>query len=465
MSQINRRQFIKAIAAASSAAAVSIPLSACAAPGAKSGGKARVVVIGGGYGGATAAKYVKMLDGAINVTLIEPNPVYTSCPLSNEVVSGHRDIKTLQIGYDGLKKRGVNVLQDMVIGVDRAKKVVTTKGGKKLEYDALVMSPGIDFLYDNIAGYSESMVDQIPHAWKAGDQTLLLKNQIMAMPDGGKFVIVVPKGPFRCPPGPYERASLVANYFLHHGKKKSKVIILDANDSHSKKGLFNQAWAKLYGWEKEGMGTNGMIEWVKGAEGGAVNKLDAKSRTVSSDFVDVKADVLNIIPAHKAGKIAVTSELVGTGGNNFEKGWCKVEPMTMASALDPNVYVIGDSCVAGEMALYGNPNANFDMPKSAHIAMTQAKVAAAAIVAKLNGLPTPQPYYANTCYSVVGDDYGFSVAHQYRVENGTFKYIKEGSGVSPMVMPDKSPVPAIYRKLEAEYADGWLRNVMADAFI
>jgi sulfide dehydrogenase [flavocytochrome c] flavoprotein subunit len=356
-------------------------------------------------------------------------------------------------------------VHDLVIGVDRAKKVVTTKGGKKLQYDALVMSPGIEFKYDTIEGYSEALINDIPHAWKAGDQTLLLKKQLEAMPDGGKFVIVVPKGPFRCPPGPYERASLVANYFQHHGKKKSKVIILDANDSHSKKGLFNQAWAKMYGWEKEGMGTNGMIEWVKGAEGGFVNKLDAKSKTVSSDFVEVKADVLNIIPAHKAGKIAADTGLTGAAGNNFEQGWCKVEPMSMASAVDPSIYTIGDSCVAGEMPLYGNPNAAFDMPKSAHIAMTQAKVAAAAIVAKLNGLPVPQPYYANTCYSVVGDDYGISVAHLYRVVNGTFKYIPEGSGVSPMTMPDKSPVPAIYRKLEAEYADGWLRNVMADAFI
>ena len=458
MSQFNRRQFIKVAAAASSVSALSFPAIAQAKT------KAKVVVIGGGYGGATAAKYTKMLDGNIDVTLIEGNKTYTSCPLSNEVIGGHRDIKTLEVGYDGLKKRGVNVVNDWVTGVDRAKKVVTTKSGKTFGYDALVMSPGIDFHYVGIEGYNESMIEDIPHAWKAGPQTLLLKKQLEAMPDGGKFVIVVPKGPFRCPPGPYERASLVANYLQHSGKKKSKVIILDANDSHSKKGLFNQAWAKLYGWEKEGLGTNGMIEWVKGAEGGKVTKLDAKTKTVSSDFVDVKADVLNIIPPHKAGKIAADTGLTGKEGNNFEQGWCKVEPMTMASALDPNVYVVGDSCVAGEMATYGNPSANFDMPKSAHIAMTQAKVVAAAIVAKVNGLPAPQPYYANTCYSVVGDDYGFSVAHLYRVEGGTFKYIKEGSGVSPMAMPDKSPVPAIYRKLEAEYADGWLRNVMADAF-
>jgi sulfide dehydrogenase [flavocytochrome c] flavoprotein subunit len=459
MSQINRRDFIKIAAAASSAAALSFPSIA------RASAKAKVVVIGGGYGGATAAKYVKLLDANIEVTLIEPNSLYVSCPLSNEVMVGHRDIGTLTIGYDGLKKRGVHVLHDYVTGVDRGRKVVNTQGGKTLPYDALVMSPGIEFHYTGIEGYNESMVNDFPHAWKAGPQTLLLKKQLEAMPDGGKFVIVVPKGPFRCPPGPYERASLVANYFKHHGKTKSKVIILDANDSHSKKGLFNQAWAKLYGWEKEGLGTNGMIEWVKGAEGGNVNKLDAKSKTVSSDFVDVKADVLNIIPPHKAGKIAVDAGLAMDSGNNFEQGWCKVEPMTMASALDPNIYVVGDACVAGEMATYGNPNAAFDMPKSAHIGMTQAKVAAAAIVAKVNGLPTPDPIYANTCYSVVGDNYGISVAHLYRVQGGTFKYIHEGSGISPVTMPDKSPVPDIYRHLEAEYADGWLRNVMADAFV
>lgn len=458
MNPLNRRAFIKALAASGAAPFLAVPCRARAAA------KAKVVVIGGGYAGATAAKYVKMLDNSIDVTLIEPNKTYVSCPGSNEVIAGHRDIKTLEYGYGGLKKRGVNVMHDLVTGVDRVKKMVTTQGGNKLPYDALVMSPGIDFLYDQIEGYSEKLIEQFPHAYKAGPQTLLLKKQLEAMPDGGVFVIVVPKAPFRCPPGPYERASLVANYFKHHGKTRSKVIILDANDSHSKKGLFNQGWAKLYGWEREGLGTKGMIEWVKGAEGGLVTKLDAKTKTVSSDFVEVQADVLNIIPAHKAGRIAFQAALVGTEGNNFEKGWCKVDPMTMASAVDPNIYTVGDACVAGEMPLYGSPGAAFDMPKSAHIAMTQAKVAAAAIVAKLNGLPPSEPIYANTCYSIVGDGYGISVAHLYRVVNGTFKYIPAGSGLSPMSMPDKSPVPEIYRKLEAEYVDGWVRNVLADAF-
>jgi sulfide dehydrogenase [flavocytochrome c] flavoprotein chain len=454
MSAFTRRQFIKSLAAASSVSAIGF------AGIAQAKTKARVLVVGGGFGGATAAKYTKMLDASIDVTLIEPESVYISCPLSNEILSGHRDIKTLQIGYDGLKKRGVNVLHDFVIEIDRAKKTVKTRGGKTLPYDALVLSPGIEFHYDSIEGYSESLTEQFPHAWKAGAQTLLLKKQLEAMPDGGKFVIVVPKGPFRCPPGPYERAAQVAMYCKHHGKKKVKVMILDQNDTFSKRGLFEQAWSELYGY-----GPDGMIEWVAGSQGGGVNQLDAKTKSVHSDFVDVKADVLNIIPEHKAGKVAADAGLVETSGNNLEKGWCKVEPLTMASAIDPNIYTIGDACVAGEIPLYGNPSAAFDMPKSAHIAMSQAKVVAGAIVAKVNGLPAPDPYYVNTCYSVVGEDYGFSVAHLYRIVNGTFKYIPAGSGISMITMPDKSPVPKLYRKLEAEYADGWLRNVLADAFV
>ena len=450
MNSFTRRNFIRAAAVAP--AALTFPFIA----GAKS--KGRVVVIGGGFGGATAAKYIKILDPGIEVTLIEPNKTYTSCPLSNPVITGDRDIKSIQMGYDGLRKRGVKIVHDLVTAVDRAKKVVTTKGGKKLGYDSVVMSPGVEFHYNNIEGYSESLIRQIPHAWKAGEQTLLLKKQLMAMPDGGRFVIVVPKGPFRCPPGPYERASLIASYFKRSGKTKSKVIILDSNNKRSKSKLFNKAWAELYGWEKDGLGVPGMIEWVKASEGGVVTKLDARTKTVSSDTVKVKADVLNIIPAHKAGKIAVDTGLAK------EDGWCKVVPMTMASAEDENIYTIGDSCVAGELPMYGSPKSKSRMPKSAHIAMTQAKVAAAAIVAKFNGLQPPDPYYFNTCYSTVSPDNGFSVVQTFRVENGTFKYIRAGSGLSKRLKPDKSSMPAIYHHLEGEYADGWIRNVLADAF-
>jgi sulfide dehydrogenase [flavocytochrome c] flavoprotein subunit len=450
MSKINRRDFIKTIAAASSASVLTVPLSACAGAGAKSGGaKAKVVVVGGGYGGATAAKYLRMMDPGIDVTLIEANTNYTSCPLSNEVISGERDIKTLERGYDGLKKHGVNVVTDWVTGVDMAKKVVSTKGGKTFSYDSLILSPGVEFAYGAVEGYSQELAETtLPHAWKAGAQTLALKKQLEAMPDGGKFIISVPPGPFRCPPGPYERAAQVAHYCKTHGKAKSKILILDANDSFSKKPLFEQAWKALYGY-----GADGMIEWVPGASDGKVLKIDAASKTAFTGFGEHKADVLNIIPPHHAGKIAKDLGLA-----KFKDKWCEANPETMESKVQKDVYVIGDSCVGGELAT------NNGFPKSAHMAMTQAKVAVGAIIAKVNGLPNPVPYYANTCYSVVAPDYGFSVVHVYRVENNAWVYVKEASGISPVTMPDKSPVPKLYRKLEAEYADGWVRNVLADAF-
>lgn len=443
MNPINRRQFIQILSAASASAFLTIPKAAHA------GAKGRVVVIGGGYGGATAAKYLRLMDPAVDVTLIEPNKIYTACPLSNEVIVGHRDIKDQQVGYDGLKKYGVKVLHDTVTAVDAIKKTVTTQGGKTLPYDALVMSPGIDFNYGGVEGYSEAVAEELPHAYKAGPQTLLLKKQLEAMPDGGRFIIAVPPGPFRCPPGPYERASQVAHYLTSHGKTKSKVILLDANDSFSKKGLFEQAWKNMFGYQ-----AGGMLEWVPGASDGKVVKVDPKTKTAFTSFGEHTADVLNLIPPHHAGKIAVATGLTNA------KGWCEVVPMTMESAVHKDIYPIGDACVAGEMPVY-------PMPKSAHMAMTQAKVAVGAILAKMNGQPVPEPYYVNTCYSTVNPEYGFSVVHVYRVKDNKFVYLTDAGGVSPVTLGTKDapqPVPAIQRKLEAEYCVGWFNNVMADAF-
>jgi sulfide dehydrogenase [flavocytochrome c] flavoprotein subunit len=293
----NRREFLKTLTTST----VIVPLTACAAPsGGKSGGssgKARIVVVGGGFGGATAAKYLKMMDAGLDVTLVERNKTFVSCPLSNEVISGHGKYEDLQAGYDGLMKRGVNVMFDDAVAVDAAGKSVKLKSGKTLKYDFLVLSPGIDFNYGGVAGYTEALANTThPHAYKAGPQTLALKKQLEGMQDGQTFVISVPPGPFRCPPGPYERASQVASYFKHHGKSKCKVLIADANDSFSKKGLFEQAWKMHY---------PGMIEWVAGAAGGKVVKFDAKTNTASSDFNDFKGDVVNIIPPHHAGNIAM----------------------------------------------------------------------------------------------------------------------------------------------------------------
>jgi sulfide dehydrogenase [flavocytochrome c] flavoprotein subunit len=432
MSQINRRDFLKALAVAAPASVLHVPT-------ARAASKAKVVVVGGGFGGAAAAKYLKMMAPTLDVTLVERNKVYISCPLSNEVISGHGNLKDLEIGYDGLKKRGVNVVFDEVTAIDPAKKTVALKGGKSLAYDAMVLSPGIDFNYAGVEGYSEELANgDLPHAYKAGPQTLALQKQLMAMPDGGVFVIAVPNGPFRCPPGPYERASQVAAYLKGHGKTKSKVLILDANDSFSKKGLFEQAWKTIY---------PGMIEWVPGASDGKVVKIDAKTKTAYTSFGEHKADVLNVIPPHHAGMIAKHTGLTN------EKGWCSVDMLTMESAVHKDIWVVGDSCVHGDLPVY-------PAPKSAHSAVTQAKVAVGAIIAKLSGQPAPVPYFVNTCYSIAAPDWGFSVVHVYRVDNGKLIYVQDAGGISVIDTPSITTL----RKLEADYAVGWLKNIMADCF-
>ncbi len=432
MSQFSRRDFLKTLAAAYPAAVLSIPSAHAAA-------KAKVVVVGGGFGGAAAAKYLKMMSPELDVTLVEKNKIYTSCPLSNEVISGHGNLKDLEIGYDGLKKRGINVVFDEVAAIDPVKKSVALKGGKTLAYDAMVMSPGVDFNYGGVEGYTQALAEgDLPHAYKAGPQTLKLQKQLMAMPDGGVFVITVPPGPFRCPPGPYERASQVAAYLKGHGKTKSKVLILDANDSFSKKGLFEQAWKLHY---------PGMIEWVPGASDGKVVRIDPKTKMAYTNFGEHKADVLNVIPPHHAGMIAKNTGLTN------EKGWCPVDMLTMESTVHKDIWVVGDSCVHGDLPVYA-------APKSAHSAVTQAKVAAGAIIAKLNGQPAPVPYFVNTCYSIAAPDWGFSVVHVYRVDNGKLVYVQDAGGISAI----DTPALATLRRLEAGYAVGWLRNIMADSF-
>jgi sulfide dehydrogenase [flavocytochrome c] flavoprotein subunit len=446
MTSLHRRDFLKIASGAAACSILSIPL----AQAGKS--KARVVVVGGGYGGASAAKYLRMLDPSIEVTLVERGKLYTSCPLSNEVISGERDIKTLQVGYKGLLKHGVKVIHQEVTAIDPAGKSIVMADGANLPYDALVLSPGIDFNFGAVRGLSPELAETtLPHAWKAGSQTLLLKRQLEAMPDGGRFIISVPKGPFRCPPGPYERAAQVAMHCLHHGKKKAKILILDANDSFSKKPLFEQAWKALYGY-----GEGGMIEWVPGAAGGRVDEVDPASLTCHAEFESYKGDVVNVIPPNISGKIARD-----TGLANFKDVWCAVKPESMESTAHKDIYVIGDACVGGDLA------GNNAFPKSAHMANSHAKVVAASLVAKINGLPAPKPLYTNTCYSVVGEDWGFSVVHLYRVEQGQWVYIKEGSGISPVTFgttEEPKPVPRIFRKMEAKYADGWLRNILKDAF-
>jgi len=425
MNTFSRRKFLKLSGALSAAAAVGALGYSSTARAAK----AQVVIIGGGFGGATCAKYLRRGDPGLEVTLVEPSARFITCPFSNYHLGGFRTMESITHGYDKLRKHGVNVVQDTVTSINTNVRKVTLKSGKSLHYDRLVVSPGIDFKWTAIEGYSEAAASIMPHAWKAGPQTVLLRKKLEDMRDGGLFVMVAPPNPFRCPPGPYERASMVAHYFKTH-KPKSKILILDAKDDFSKKGLFMDAWAKLY---------PGMIEWVPGAKGGAVTSVDTKNMIVNA-FDKHKAAVVNFIPAQTAGAIAVKSGLADASG------WCPVDPKTFESKLLPGIHVIGDSSIAGAL------------PKSGFAANSEAKICAAAIVAKLNGQSVSDASYVNTCYSLVAPKYGISVAGVYRVSDKGIIQIEGSGGVSPKDAPDS------FREDEAKYAFGWYQSITADTW-
>lgn len=434
MTKITRRDFVKATGAAGLVAAA--PSFAIAA------GAKKVVVVGGGIGGSTAASYLRMADSSIEVTLIEPNKTYHTCFMSNEVIGGERSLESLGFGYDGLRARGVNVVHDTVAGIDPDARMVKTAGGGNYGYDRMVVAPGIDFKWETLEGYDASVAERIPHAWKAGPQTATLRKQLEAMRDGGTVVISAPPNPFRCPPGPYERASLIAHYLKNH-KPQSKVLILDAKSRFSKQGLFVQGWKDLYGY-----GTpNSLIEWINAEQTDqGIAKVDAGAMSVTTRFGDVhKADVLNVIPAQKAGKIAFDAGLTGDGE------WCPVDKATFESSVHKNIHVIGDASIATTM------------PKSGYSANSQAKVTAAAIVALLNGHEPGTPSYVNTCYSIVGKDYGISVAAVYRLgkdDKGApvIAGVKGSGGLTPL---DAS---AEHRRREVQYAHSWFRNITHDTF-
>lgn len=326
----------------------------------------------------------------------------------------------------------MNIVHDRVTGIDAGKRLVTLASGKTVGYDRLVMSPGIDFRWGAIAGYDEAASLLMPHAWKAGPQTLLLQKQLQAMPDGGTVIINPPPMPFRCPPGPPERASVIAHY-LKATKPRSKVLILDAKDSFSKQDLFAEAWNALY---------PGMIEWVPASKGGKVVRIDARANTVYTDGAGShKADVVNIIPPQRAAQIAVTAGLVS------DSGWCPVNQHTFESTLIPGIHVIGDSSVAGAL------------PKSGHTANNIGKMTAAAIVSIFRGVAPPLPSHVNTCYSLVGPQYGISIAAVYRLgEDGQLAGIKGAGGLSPAV------ATPLQRSQEAGYAQGWYKSITADSF-
>jgi NADPH-dependent 2,4-dienoyl-CoA reductase/sulfur reductase-like enzyme len=391
-------------------------------------GSAKVVVVGGGFGGATCARELKR--AGLSVTLVEANLTFTACPFSNGVIAGLRELEQQRFGYDAIAKEGIAVVHQSATGVDAGAKRVTLADGATLDYDRLVLAPGIDLRFDALPGYDEAAAEIMPHAWKAGEQTDLLRRQIEAMEDGGTLVMSAPANPFRCPPGPYERASLIAHY-LKTKKPRSKLIILDAKDAFSKQRLFLNAWRDLY---------PNLIEWVSLSSGGKVTEVETGTKTLVTEFGRHKADVANVIPPQRAGRIAAAA------GVADRTGWCPIDPVTFESRLVPNIHVVGDAGIMG------------GMPKSAFSANAQAKVCAAAIVALLRGEKPAEPKLINTCYSLVAPDYGISVAGVYRPAGGQLTDVEGAGGVSP------ADAPRSFRALEATYAEAWFQTISAEVF-
>jgi sulfide dehydrogenase [flavocytochrome c] flavoprotein chain len=426
----DRRNFLRLIAAGgvgASLAGASMHSASAVVSAAQLGKGAgrRVVVVGGGYGGTIAAKYIRMLDKSIEVVLIEPNKEFISCPFSNLYIGGIlKDLSSLTIGYDKLTaNHGIKLVHDTVSAIDPAKKTVTVSSGV-IDYDRLVLSPGIDFRAEEIEGYDLATTPQVmPHAWKAGPQTLLLRKQLVDMPDGGTVVISIPLSPFRCPPGPYERTSMIAMYLKEH-KPKSKIVVLDANpDIVSKAGLFRKGWKKHY---------DGMIQY-RGAQ--KVTAVNVKNRSVLIEGMEeVHGDVVNVIPPQRASLVARATGLVGP-----DKAWCPVDATTFESTLHKNIHVIGDACIAGAM------------PKSGYSANSEAKTCATNLVALMNGKETTVMTGINTCYSFLSAKEAVSVAGVYTVKDNAIIAVPNSGGVSP----DLS-------EAEAVYASSWLNNILTE---
>ena len=425
MKKINRRNFAKIIGSAGLASTLGMPSLVF-------GASKKVVVVGGGFGGATAAKYLRKLDSSIDVTLVEPNPTYYTCPFSNTVLGGIKDMSEIAHGYGAMKnKHGVRVIHAKAKNVNSNSKTVTLDNGRKLDFDRAIVSPGVDLRFDSMEGYSQTATDKMPHSWKAGPQTALLRRQLENMRNGGTVLICPPGNPFRCPPGPYERTSLIAHYLKTH-KPKSKIIILDAKEKFSKQSLFMSGWDLHYG---------DLIEWRAGTAGGKISRVDPQNMQVETEFGMEKGDVINFIPAQHAGKVARDSGLTN------KKGWCPVNQVTFESTLQPGIHVIGDASIAGKM------------PKSGFSANSQGKVAAAAIVSELAGQEPIEPSYANTCYSLITPEHGISVAKVYKIsDKKTIVGIKGSGGLSP-----KNEDP-IVRRQEAIYTQGWYDAIVQDMF-
>ncbi len=426
--KLSRRSFTTALAAGT--------LGGLAAPARlfaqQAGAGGRVVIVGGGFGGATCAKYLRRANPNLEITLVEQNPQYVTCPFSNTVVAGMNPLSAFTVDYARLRDGySINVVVDRATGIDASANSVLLGGGQVLGYDRLVLAPGIDIRFDAIDGYDEAATEVMPHAWKAaGAQTELLRKQIEAMEDGGTVIVAIPAPPYRCPPGPYERVSLIAHY-LKQTKPRSKVLILDASDGFAKQPLFEEGWASLY---------PNMIERIHGAEAGRVTGVDVGNKTlIMADGSKHNGAVVNLIPPHKAGAIAEAAGLTN------ESGWCPADPVSLVAKGQKSIHVIGDAALTG-------------LPKSATIANNQAKVCAAAVGALLTGEPVGDPVYTNACYSLLAPEYAISIATMYDVKEGKVTPIENASGSSPLGAEPK------YRGKEAKDARGWYDSIVADSF-
>lgn len=390
----------------------------------------RLIVVGGGFGGATLARFAKRLAPDLAVTLVEARQRYVSCPMSNLVLAGERSLSQQTFDYRGLESEGVRVVRDLAVDVNAAKQQVALQSGLAMDYDRLVLAPGIALKFDQLPGYSAAAAQQMPHAWQAGSQTALLRRQLEAMPDDGLVVISVPAAPYRCPPGPYERAGLMASYFKR-SKPNARILILDSNDVFSKQALFQQGWQTRYG---------DMIRWQSASNDGRVVRVDSKTKRVFTDFDTFQPDVANIIPPQQAGTIAHRA------GVTDNSGWCPVDAISFESQLQRNIHIIGDAAIAAPM------------PKSAFAANAQAKVCAIALVRLFYGMAPEPSVLANTCYSFLEPGAAVSIAGAYRTQNGKFAAVAAAAGSSPLAPPTG------LREAEAAHAEDWFRAITLETF-
>ena len=390
----------------------------------------RLVVVGGGFAGATLARSVKRLSPEITVVLIEARERYVSCPMSNLVIAGRRSLAAQTFDYRGLEAAGVEVVRGMAVDVDATKQCVRLQGGVTIDYDRLVLAPGVMLNFDQLSGMSEQGAEKMPHAWQAGAQTTLLRRQIEAMPDDGLVVISVPAAPYRCPPGPYERASLIASY-LKQNKPKAQILILDSNERFSKQALFQQGWMRLYG---------DRIRWQSASNDGRVIRVEPDAMRLHTDFATHTPDVANIIPPQQAGLIAHRAGVADASG------WCPVNSLSFESRLQPNIHVIGDAAIAAPM------------PKSAFAANAQAKVCAIALVRLFRGMQPQSTVLANTCYSYLEPNSAISISGAYRTQDGQFASIAAAAGASPLIPPEG------LQAQEALHAADWFRAITQETF-